>query len=88
MTFLIDDARHWWRFWSIQFLLAGLAVDAGGLLWLIGLMPPPIRDVVPLIVIDVTKIVLFALAGITRFIPQTKLAEFRKKMEAERDAQT
>lgn len=76
---LLPEARDWWRLWSVRLILLAAAVDFGGLLWLVGMLPPPIRDVIPLIVIDAVKVVLFGMAVLARFYPQKKLKRLREE---------
>lgn len=80
---LIDDARDWWRLWSVRLIIiAGgfsLAADYGGILWLLGLLPKSIAALLPWWLIEATKVALFVLAGIARLLPQKKLDALRAK---------
>lgn len=79
MKWLIDDARNWWRLWSVRLNMLGLAVmsyiafDPAAVLHVINLMPPPVRAALPDRVEIIVGGLIFALAMISRLVVQPKL---------------
>jgi hypothetical protein len=64
---LIDNARNWWRLWSVRFMGAALAVDGLSLLPLIGFVPD---NLFPPALINTVQAALLLCALVARFIKQ------------------
>lgn len=73
MTWLIPEARQWWRLWSVRLLAAAAAIDALQLLPLVGYVPRPIADLLPHATLEIVQGVLLIAALVARFVKQSKL---------------
>lgn len=77
---LISNARHWWRMWSIQFNMIGLAIlswiqiDPTGVLMVWNMMPREVRDLIPARYLIPISMVFFALSMLSRVVSQPKIA--------------
>ncbi len=69
---LVDEAREWWRLWSVRFLAAAFMVDAMALTSVMGMLPQVFREMNPW-VFDGVQMVLVAAALIARFFKQKKV---------------
>jgi hypothetical protein len=75
MPRLIEDARHWWKMWSVQLaavfatLLAALAANPAPVLQFLNSLPEEYKPLVPLL----TLIVTFGAPTLLRLIQQPKL---------------
>lgn len=69
---LIDEAREFWRLWSVKLLASALMVDAMTLGPVLALLPANVRNTNPLL-FDVLQMVLVAAALIARLIKQKKV---------------
>lgn len=76
---LVEDARDWWRWWSVQFNAVGLAIlawvqiDPVSVLYVWNMMPASVRRVVPEYVLIPIAMALFALSMLSRVLRQSKL---------------
>lgn len=76
---LVDEARDWWRLWSVRLngvgvaILAWVTFDPVGVLSLWHMMPSSLRDIVPPSVFQVVALTLFFLGMLARFIRQPKV---------------
>lgn len=84
MKWLIDDARNWWRFWSVRiqmvcaFLSGLMYFDLPSLLYAWNLMPHTVRVLLPNNLVQALGAVLFVLSMVSmlaRVAPQAKLKE-------------
>lgn len=87
MKWLIDDARNWWRFWSVRInmicaTLSGLMFfDLPAILNGWNMMPPAVRALIPGNVAEKMGLVLFILTMVSmlaRVAPQAKLEAQRE----------
>ncbi len=80
---LVDEARLWWRWWSMRFNAIGLAIiawvqfDPVSVLMVWNMMPPALTRVVPASALMWIGLALFALSMIARLVKQPKL--YRRK---------
>lgn len=76
---LIENARQFWRFWSVRFNALGIAIlgwvqfDPVGALAVWNMMPAPVRQVLPSNLLTIIGIALFALSILARLVAQPKL---------------
>lgn len=76
---LINNARQWWRLWSVRLNALGLALmgwisfDPVGVLHVWNMMPRAVTQHVPPTVLTGLGAVLFALSIIARLVRQPKL---------------
>ena len=76
---LVEDARDWWRWWSVHFNTVGLAIlawmqiDPVSVLYVWNMMPASVRRVVPEYVLIPIAMALFALSMLSRVLRQSKL---------------
>lgn len=76
---LIDNARQWWRLWSIRLNAIGIAIlgwvqfDPVGALTVWNMLPPAVRDVLPANFLTVAGLALFVLSMLSRVVAQPKL---------------
>ncbi len=76
---LIDNARQWWRLWSIRLNALGLAIlswvqfDPVSALAVWNMLPHEARRVLPPNFLMIVGMVLFALSMLSRVLVQTKL---------------
>ena len=74
---LIEDARLWWRMWSVRLaaafaaLMAWLTTSPEALLQLVRMVPPEYSWAAPIL----TFIVTFGIPTFVRLVVQPKLAE-------------
>lgn len=79
MKWLIDDARNWWRLWSVRLNMLGLAImsyiafDPSAVLVVINMMPAPVRSALPDRIELIVGGLIFALAMISRLVVQPRL---------------
>lgn len=79
MKYLVDNARQWWRFWSVRFNAIGLAIlgwftfDPVAVLTVWNMMPPAVRNHVPPSAMVGIGALFFALSMIARLVRQPKL---------------
>jgi hypothetical protein len=79
MKVLIDNARDWWRLWSIRLNAIGLAIvgwvwfDPVGVLAVWNMMPIAVRGVFPPEILFACGLLFFALSMIARLVKQPKL---------------
>ena len=69
---LIDEAREWWRLWSVRLIASALMVDAMTLGPVMALLPASMRETNQLL-FDVLQMVLVAAALVARMIKQKKV---------------
>ena len=69
---LIEEAREFWRLWSVKLLAAALMVDAMTLGPVLALLPASVRDMNPLL-FDILQMVLVAAALLARLLKQKKV---------------
>lgn len=80
---LIENAREWWRFWSVRLNACGLAIlgyvqfDPVGALAVWNMMPAPVRHVVPVNILTIVGFALFGLSILARVVAQPRLKEAR-----------
>ena len=75
---LIDDARLWWRFWSIRLAMLGALLtafvqwfpDTLAAVW--NAMPADMRALLPAPLLHSIPVVLFVAVGIARVVSQRK----------------
>lgn len=75
---LIDDARLWWRFWSVRLAAVGAIVttfaqwfpDTLAGVW--NAMPADMRALLPAPLLHSIPIILFVAVGISRLVAQKK----------------
>jgi hypothetical protein len=73
---LVEDARDWWRWWSMRLMAAGLFLlsllewfpDAAWAVW--GRMPDDMKAMIPASVATKIPMFLFAAAMVARLIQQ------------------
>lgn len=76
---LIDEARQWWKLWSVRLngiglaLLTWLALDPVALLAVWNMMPADVRGRLPGSAAALIGAVLFGLSMIARLVRQPKL---------------
>lgn len=76
---LIDNARQWWRLWSVRLNAAGLAIlawvqfDPVGAMMAWNFMPREVRAILPPNFITIVGMILFALSMMARLLVQPKL---------------
>lgn len=76
---LIENARQFWRFWSVRFNALGIAIlgwvqfDPVGALAVWNMMPASVRQVLPSNLLTIIGIALFALSILARVVAQPKL---------------
>lgn len=76
---LIDNARHWWRLWSVRLNAAGLAIlawvqfDPVSVLGVWNMMPADVRAALPEGSVRAIGMVLIALGLIARMVKQANL---------------
>lgn len=76
---LIENARIWWRLWSIRLNAIGLAIlgyvqfDPIGALAVWNMLPGEVRRVAPPNILTVIGMVLFGLSMLARLVHQPKL---------------
>lgn len=76
---LIDDARQWWRLWSVRLNAIGLAIlawvqfDPVSVLAVWNMMPLDVRAALPPTTVRIVGLALVALAMIARLVKQPKL---------------
>lgn len=76
---LVDNARDWWRWWSIRIMALGaflhtwITFDAGAVLWLWRMMPEPLSNLIPSQVVSLISVLLFVIGIIMRLTHQNKL---------------
>lgn len=76
---LIDNARQWWRLWSVRLNGIGLAImawvwfDPTAILAVINLMPVQLRPYLPQEAVAVVSGIMMALALIARLVRQPAL---------------
>lgn len=76
---LIDNARQWWRLWSVRLNAAGLAImawvwfDPSAILAVISMMPVQLQPYLPQEAVAVVSGIMMALALIARLVRQPKL---------------
>ncbi len=76
---LVDNARHWWRFWSVRLAAAGSALqalltwwpEAGLALW--NAMPVEVKALLPAKAVMTLPLILFLTAIVARLVRQPKL---------------
>ena len=77
----IQDARQWWRFWSIRLnaiglsILAYVQIDPVGALAVWNMMPGEVRHVLPANIVTLIGLAFFALSMIARLVVQPKLGK-------------
>lgn len=78
---LINNAKDWWRFWSIRFNAAGIAVltfaqfDPVQTLGVWNMMPGSVRAALPANLLTIIGMGLFALSMLSRVIDQRKVSK-------------
>jgi uncharacterized membrane protein YGL010W len=76
MTHLVDNARNWWKLWSIRLNAIGLAIlgwisfDPVGVLAVWNMMPPAVHDNFPPRTMLVIGGLFFMLSMIARLVKQ------------------
>lgn len=76
---LIENARQFWRMWSIRLNAIGLAImsylwfDPMALLGVWQMMPPVVKSVLPLPTVNGVAAVLFVFAIISRVVHQPRM---------------
>jgi hypothetical protein len=82
MTF-IENARHWWRLWSLRLNALGLAIlgyvqfDPIGALAVWNMLPFEVRRVLPPNFLTIVGMVLFGLSMLARLVRQPRLERRR-----------
>ncbi len=71
---LVPEAHEWWRLWSTRFIGAAIAIDALTLAPVMGMMPPSVRSVNP-VVFDGLQMLFVGAALVGRFIRQPKVRD-------------
>lgn len=77
----IQDARQWWRLWSIRLnaiglsILAYVQIDPVGALAVWNMMPGEVRHVLPANIVTLIGLAFFALSMIARLVVQPKLGK-------------
>lgn len=77
----IENARHWWRLWSIRLnaiglsLLAWVQIDPVSALAVWNMMPHDVRAVLPQNIVTIVGLAFFALSMIARLVVQPKLVK-------------
>ena len=78
---LVDEARLWWRWWSMRLNAIGLAIlawvqfDPVSVLAVWNMMPRQVQGVLPEHALTGLALVFFALAMLARIVRQPKLGE-------------
>jgi hypothetical protein len=73
---LVDDARNWWRWWSMRLNALGLAIlawvqiDPVSVLYVWAMMPEEVKAVLPPRILVFVGLGLFALSMIARVVKQ------------------
>ena len=82
---LIDDARYWWRWWSARIMAVGLFLntwimfDPGAVLWVWKMLPAPLARLLPVELVSMVSVILFALAMTMQLTKQKALAARKEK---------
>ena len=77
---LIQNARQWWKLWSIQLnavglaLLAWLQFDPASVLMVWNMMPYEVRSLIPPRILLPLSMGFFALSMLSRIVSQPKIA--------------
>lgn len=75
----IQDARNWWRLWSIRLnaiglsILAYVQIDPVGALGVWNMMPGEVRHVLPANIVTLIGLAFFGLSMVARLVVQPKL---------------
>lgn len=75
----IQDARNWWRLWSIRLnaiglsILAYVQIDPVGALSVWNMMPGEVRHVLPANIVTLIGLALFGLSMVARLVVQPNL---------------
>ena len=78
---LIENARAWWKLWSIRLnaiglsILAYVQIDPVGALAVWNMMPGEVRRVLPSNIVTIVGLAFFVLSMIARLVVQPKLAK-------------
>lgn len=78
---LVDEARLWWRWWSMRFNAIGLAIlawvqfDPVSVLAVWNMMPRQVQNIVPEHALSALALVFFVLAMLARIVRQPKLEQ-------------
>ncbi len=75
---LVPEAGEWWRLWSARFMVLAIGLDALQLAPVLGMLPPSVRDMNPM-VFDGLQMLLVGAALAGRFVRQPKVT---KRVEA------
>jgi hypothetical protein len=73
---LVDDARNWWRWWSMRLNALGLAIlawvqiDPVSVLYVWAMMPEEVKAILPPRFLVFVGLGLFALSMIARVVKQ------------------
>ncbi len=79
MKYLVENARQWWRLWSMRLNAIGLAIlgwisfEPVSVLTVWNMMPPAVRDHFPPRTMLVVSMAFFALSMMARLVRQPKL---------------
>lgn len=86
-----EGARYWWRqasTWVTSvalFIQGAMIVDAGSILQGLGLMPPHLRGMIPVPVMQGLTGVLFVLSMLSILARQVKQPKLQAKIEAKKE---
>lgn len=76
---LIENARAWWKLWSIRLnaiglsILAYVQIDPVGALAVWNMMPHDVRRVLPTNIVTIVGLSFFGLSMVARLVVQPKL---------------
>ena len=86
---LISEWKQAWRYWSVKLNALGLAImgylwfDPSAVLYIVNLMPPAVRQLLPFHIEAFIGATFFALAMISRLVKQPKAqAKIAEKADA------
>lgn len=90
---LVEDAKHWWRMWSIQFGIIGASItsaliaypDAALYTW--NMIPQDLKSAIPERYMPIVGVTISVGAFVSRLIVQRKLANL-KAAEHDNDTKT
>lgn len=78
---LVENARQWWKLWSIRLngiglaILAWVQIDPVSALAVWNMMPGDVRRVLPTNIVTIVGLSFFALSMIARLVVQPKLGK-------------
>src|SRR6187431_637145 len=84
---LADNAKFWWRFWSVRLSAVG-AILMGvvtawpdSILYLWGAMPSEVRGLIPQQFVTLIAMFIFVMSAVSRVVKQAKIERLSQQAE-------